>query len=451
MTNVLKKIKVNPPFHIVKRTDIPKWKSFLIKLAAVFGSLLVCGIISSIIKPNSFGLFFQEMFKGCFSTPRRVLNLLQETAMLLCIALAITPAFKMKFWNIGAEGQVLMGALMCATCMKFMGGKVNDAVIVLVCLVLSIAGGALWAVVPAIFKAKWNTNETLFTLMMNYIAMGLIAFVITVWVKSGSGVVGILPNGHLPYIGGYPYIINLIVVALVTVFMAAYLRFSKHGYELTVVGESINTAKYIGINVKKVIIRTMLLSGAVCGIAGWLIVSGSSHTISSTIAGNRGFTAILISWLAHFNPLVMVITSFLVAFLSQGSTQAASAFDFGGSFNNIITAVFFFILIASEFFVDYKIKFNFTKGKKEDGEAANDAVNANEGAVSSDEVNDDNGVSFDEVSKANSDGETNSEISDELSEDPYADNSGEDAPNVINGDEPLSDSANDETDGEVQE
>ena len=364
VTNVLSKLKAKSPIHIVKRTDIPKWKSLLIKIGAVGVSLLVCGIISSIISPNSFGRFFEEMFSGCFGTPRRVINLFQETAMLLCIALAITPAFKMKFWNIGAEGQVLMGALLCATCMRGLGGKVDDSGIIIVCMIASIAGGALWAVIPAIFKAKWNTNETLFTLMMNYIAMGLITFTITIWDKNTGAGVGIIPYGHMPNVGTMPYVLNIIIVGIVTVIMAIYLRFSKHGYELTVVGESVNTAKYIGINVKKVIIRTMLLSGAVCGIAGWLLVSGSSHTLNSTVAGNRGFTAILISWLAHFNPVGMVITSFLVAFLSRGSVQAASVFNFGGSFDKIITAVFFLILIASEFFVGYKIKFAHSHTRK---------------------------------------------------------------------------------------
>lgn len=361
MTNVLKKLKFESPIHISKRTDIPKWKTWLIRGVAVLVALLLCGIISSILSPGSFGSFLEQMFKGCFSTPRRAINLFEETALLLCISLAVTPAFKMKFWNIGAEGQVLMGALLCATCMKYFGGKVDDGLLIVIMLLFSVVGGATWATIPAIFKAKWNTNETLFTLMMNYIAMGLIACVIAIWVPNNSGTVGVLPFGNFPKIGKYPYILNIIIVAILTALVFVYLRFSKHGYELSVVGESVNTAKYIGINVKKVIIRTMILSGALCGIAGWLIVGGASHTVSTEVAGGRGFTAILISWLAHFNPIGMSFTAFLVAFLSQGSSQAASVLDFGGSFPKIITGMFFFIVIASEFFVGYKIKFKLRK------------------------------------------------------------------------------------------
>ena len=371
MTNVLKKLKLESPIHISKRTDMPKWKSWLIRGGAIVAALLLCGIISSILSSGSFSSFMEQMFKGCFSTPRRAINLFEETALLLCISLAVTPAFKMKFWNIGAEGQVLMGALLCATCMKYFGGKVDDGLLIVIMLVFSIVGGAVWSTIPAIFKAKWNTNETLFTLMMNYIAMGLIACVIAIWVPNNSGTVGVLPYGNFPKIGRYPYVLNIIIVAILTVLVFIYLRFSKHGYELSVVGESVNTAKYIGINVKKVIVRTMILSGALCGIAGWLIVGGASHTVSTEVAGGRGFTAILISWLAHFDPIAMSFTAFLVAFLSQGSSQAASVLNFGGSFPKIITGMFFFIIIASEFFVGYKIKFTFGKRKAERADELN--------------------------------------------------------------------------------
>lgn len=382
MTDILKKLKVEMPFHIVKRTDLPKWLPWVIRISAIAIALIVCGIISSILKPNSFGALFNEMFGGAFGTPTRVERLFQTTAMLLIVAIAITPAFKMKFWNIGAEGQILMGGLLCAACMRSMGGKVDDSLIVIVCLIVGIIGGAMWSTIPAVFKAKWNTNETLFTLMMNYIAMGIIACVIKVWVPSGSGVVGIIPYGHFPDMGDYQYVLNIVIVAVITVIMAIYLRFSKHGYEISVVGESVNTAKYIGINVKKVIIRTMILSGALCGIAGWLLVCGTNHTISTTIAGGRGFTAILISWLAHFNPMLMVVMSLLVAFLTQGGSQAASAFGFGGYFADIITAVFFFIIIASEFFMGYKIKFR----KREHTDTNNSAISDTDESLSVDEA-----------------------------------------------------------------
>ena len=372
-----------PLFHISKRTDAPKWLSAVCKAGVIVLALIVCAIICTIISPGSFGTFFKELFNGTFGTPRRIVNLFEAVAILLCISLAVTPAFKMKFWNIGAEGQVLMGALMCVVCMKYLGGVVNDGLLIIIMMLASIVGGAVWAVIPALFKAKWNTNETLFTLMMNYIAMGLISYSINEWVKSGSGKLDPIRYGRFPRIGNMPYIPTIIIVAVVTALCFVYLRYSKHGYELSVVGESVNTARYIGINVKKVIIRTMVLSGALCGIAGWLIVGDSTYTISTTIVGGRGFTAILVSWLAHFDPIMMAGASFLVAFLDQGSAQVASALDMPGAFPDIITSVFFFFVIASEFLVNYKIKIKLPdkvkallNGKGKGGKKAEVAVSA---------------------------------------------------------------------------
>lgn len=362
MSTVTKKAH-NPLITISKQTNNKAWVSWSIRIGATILALLVCAIVSSLITKKGVGFFFTELFGGAFKTPRRIWNLLEEMAILLIIALAITPAFKMKFWNIGAEGQVLVAGLASAGLMFNLGGKIPDPALILIMFACSVLAGAIWAVIPAIFKAQWNTNETLFTLMMNYIAMKLVAYCISVWVKSGSGVLGSLPYGNLPAIGGKAYLLNIIIVAVVTVLVALYLTKSKHGYELSVVGESLNTAKYIGINVKKVIIRTMILSGVICGIAGFILVSGASHTVAESTVGGRGFTAILISWLAHFNPIFMVLTSFLVAFITRGSAQVATMARLGTSFPNIMTGIFFFFIIASEFFINYKIHFHFGSRK----------------------------------------------------------------------------------------
>lgn len=392
------KLKKESPIHISKRMDAPKWLPIVVRIAAVVLAFIVCALVAEIYKQGAFITFFEQMFSGTFRTTRRIVNLFEETAILLLIALAVTPAFKMKFWNIGAEGQVLMGALMSATCIYYLGGKVADGGLIVICLLAAIVGGAIWTLIPAIFKAKWNTNETLFTLMLNYIAMGIISYVITVWVKSGSGVVGIMPHGHLPLLGDQPYILNIILVAIITIGIWIYLRFTKHGYEISVVGESVNTAKYIGISVPKVIIRTMILSGALCGIAGWLLVNGASYTINTTLAGGMGFTAILVSWLAHFNPLAMIVTAFLVTFMDRGAAQVSTIANIGGSFSDIVTSIFFFLVIASEFFVNYKIKFNFRKAKSE--AVAHDEVEQSEqSAEQSEQLEEQSGVQTEEQSE----------------------------------------------------
>jgi len=142
-----------------------------------------------------------------------------------------------------------------------------------------------------------------------------------------------------------------------TIAMYVYLKYSKHGYEISVVGESQNTARYIGINVKKVIIRTMALSGALCGIAGFLLVAGTDHTINTGTVGGMGFTAIMVSWLAKFNPILMAVASFLIVFLERGAGEIATAFQLNESVSDILTGIILFFIIGCEFFVRYKVVF----------------------------------------------------------------------------------------------
>ena len=264
----------------------------------------------------------------------------------------------MKFWNIGAEGQVLISGLACVATMMFLGSALPTGLLILVMVAVSILAGMIWAVLPAIFKAYWNTNETLFTLMMNYVATQLVDYFLKVFVKDGSGVLTPMPQFGLPVIGNQAYLLNVLIVAVVTVLAYIYLKYSKQGYEISVVGESENTARYIGINVKKVIIRTMLLSGAICGLAGLLLVGGTNHTISTTTVGGRGFTAIMVSWLAKFNPLFMVLTTFLIIFLELGSKQLTSDFGISSSIADISTGIILLFIIGCEFFLQYRIVLN---------------------------------------------------------------------------------------------
>ena len=348
--------------HISKRAALPMWQSWLIRVLSVVASLILCAVIIVLFTGDNPFQIYATMIKGAVGTSRRVWGLLQNVAMLLCVSLAVTPAFKMRFWNIGAEGQVLMGGLATASCMILFGDKLPPAALLLLVVVASIVAGAIWAVIPAVFKAIWNTNETLFTLMMNYIAIQIVSYFVYIWsVPKGSGKIGVInattQAGWLPSIGKYSYLLNIIIVAALTVFMYVYLKYSKHGYELTVVGESENTAKYIGINVRKVIIRTMLLSGALCGVAGLLLVSGTDHTITRDTAAGRGFTAIMVSWLAKFNPLYMILTSLLLVFMQKGAVEISTVFGLNDSFSDIITGIIIFFIIGSEFFINYTVKF----------------------------------------------------------------------------------------------
>ena len=351
-----------PLFHIVRRSSSSRLRGWIVRGIAILAAILLSGLLTFLVTGLNPLEVYAKMWQGNFGSPRRIWVLLQNTAILLIIALALTPAFKMRFWNTGAEGQVLMGGFGAALIMRFVGASLPNALLIPLEFLAAVAGGALWGFIPAFFKAKWKTNETLFTLMMNYVAIQIVSWFCTLFaVPKGSGQLGILNQsteaGWLPMLFGQKYLLNIIIVVLVLIFVFVYLRYSKHGYEIWVVGESEKTARYVGINVKSVIIRTMLLSGALCGVAGFLLVCGTDHSISPNTVGGEGFTGIMVSWLAKFNPFVMVFSSALIIFMKNGAAQIASSFHLNESFGDIMTGIIIFFIIGCEFFINYKIVF----------------------------------------------------------------------------------------------
>ena len=360
-----------PLFHIVKRGQLPLWKAIAIRGGAIVVGILFSAILCGIVFGASPFSVIDSLFNGIIGTERRIWLLIRDTALFLGVGLALVPAFKMKFWNLGGNGQILMGALVTIAIMRSDLGQSNVAIANILMFVCAILVGAVWAVIPAIFKAFFKTNESLFTLMMNYIAAGLVSYFINKWSTNGSGVLGQINTGHLPKIFN-AHLLTIIVVAVLTAVMFVYLKYSKQGYEISVVGESENTAKYIGVNVKKVVIRTLAISGAVCGVIGLLLAGSIDHSISEQTANNMGFTAIMVAWLAKFNPLMMILSSLLIAFLTRGMGQVQT--DFGITNNavtNIIVGIIYFIIIGCEFFISYKLNFNKKKFAKK-----NDFLNA---------------------------------------------------------------------------
>ena len=354
--------KIEPVVRMAKRDKISRVKAWGIRLIAVLLSLVTAAVvIVAITKQNPVEVYL-GIVDGAVGTNRRAWVTIRETVVLLCIAIGLTPAFKMKFWNIGAEGQILMGGAATAALMIYAGDALPNWLLLIVIFIASAAAGMVWGLIPAIFKAKYNTNETLFTLMLNYVAMQVVTFCIVFWENpAGSNTVGIIgaagQKGWFPPVLGSTYGLNVILVAVLTVGIYIYMKYSKHGYEISVVGESQNTARYAGINVKRVIIRTMMLSGAICGFAGCLIVSGASHTISTSTAGGRGFTAIIVAWMSKFNPFAMILVSAFLVFMQQGSIQIASQFGLNENASDIITGILLFFLIGCEFFINYRLEF----------------------------------------------------------------------------------------------
>ena len=354
-----------PLIHIAKRDHLPGWKAWLIRLAAILLGFLLAGILSSLLTGNSIEDCYEQMFKGNFGLllkgkTKMLWRFLQQVSILLCLALAVTPAFRMRFWNCGAEGQALVGGLAAMVCMIELGGKVSEPLLLVIIFFASVLAGAVWGLIPAVFQAHYKTNETLFTLMMNYVATQIVAYYL--YIKGGgSNVIQPVKTGALPEVLGQPYALNILIVAVLMILMFVYQKYSKHGYEISVVGESQNTARYVGINVKKVIIRTMILSGAICGIAGMLMVAGTDHTINTSTMGGQGFTAIMVSWLGQFNPFIMALMSGLIIFLQTGAANVADKAFLNSSYADIISGIVILFLVGCEFFIQYTVKFRTSK------------------------------------------------------------------------------------------
>ena len=347
--------------QISKRGAVSRKRNIAIRLAAIALAIIVCAVITMATTGTDPLAVFSAFINGSFGSERKLWIFLQDTAILLIISLAVTPAFKMHCWNLGAEGQVLAGAMAAAACMVLLGDTVSNGALIACMVIASVVTGAVWAGIPALFKAKFNTNETLFTLMMNYVATQIVAYFCVKWENPvGSCTIGVInaqnEAGWLPQLGN-KYLLVIMVAIIMTVLIYFYLNYTKHGYEIAVVGESERTARYIGIKVPRVIIRTMLFSGAICGVAGLLLVGGIHHTVSTSLVGGQGFTAVMVSWLAAFNPIVMILTSALLIFMGSGANQLASSCGLNQSFGDILTGVLIFFIIGSEFFVQYKISF----------------------------------------------------------------------------------------------
>ena len=353
-------------FHLSKRKELPWYAAWGIRLAAIAIALVVCGFVTTAMTGENPIAIYETMWSGAFGTNRRLWNTLQYLALLLCVSLAVTPAFRMKFWNVGGEGQVLMGGLATAACMILLGGKVPNWLLIIIMLACALVAGGVWGAIPAFFKAKWNTNETLFTLMMNYIIIGVVR-----WLQGGpwEGRPGsqIIPmfdqSAWLPEVFGVHC--GWIIVLVLVVVMHLYMNYTKHGYEIAVIGDSLNTARYAGMNVGHVMMRTMFLSGAISGLVGFIVASGANNTLYDGVANGVGFTSITVAWLSQLNAFAMIVISALLAILEKGAETLQTAMQVPTSISDIVTGILLFCMLGCEFFINYRMIFRSKNAAKE--------------------------------------------------------------------------------------
>ncbi len=352
-----------PFIRLAKRTEMSRRNMWLIRVGSILIALIL-GCLPMLLTGTNPISAYGVIIQGSVSRPVYLRQTIRTAIPLLGCALAIAPCFKMRFWNIGAEGQITMGAVFSTYFALFWVDKVPHAVLLLIMALSGAVAGGIWALIPAFFKAKWNTNETLFTLMMNYIAIGIVA-----WLQGGpwEGRKGsqLIPmfddRARLPDVLGVNC--GWIIVLVLVVLMFIYMNKTKQGYEIAVIGDSVNTARYAGMNVGWIIMRTMFISGAISGLVGFIIVSGANYTLYSGVADGVGFTSITVAWLSQLNSFAMIAISMILAILEKGSNTLQTRMSVPASIADIITGILLFCMLSCEFFINYKLIFRH-KGKE---------------------------------------------------------------------------------------
>ena len=346
--------------RLSKRTDgMSSVNMWLIRIGSIFVALLIGAIILLLLGYPPLESY-ETIVNGALGNENFMRATIKIAIPLLGCALAIAPCFKMRFWNIGAEGQITAGAIGATFFALQFGDTMEPLPLLILMAFASILCGGIWGLIPGIFKALWNTNETLFTLMMNYIIIGVVK-----WLQGGPWE-GNIPgsqkinqfadNAKLPEVFGIHC--GWIIVLILTVLIYLYMNFSKHGFEIAVIGDSANTARYAGINVGYVMMRTMFLSGAIRGLIGFIVVSGANHTLYDGVAAGVGFTAITVAWLAHLNPFGMIFIASMLATLSKGSRTLKMRVGVPATIADILTGLILLCMLGCEFFVNYKLSFH---------------------------------------------------------------------------------------------
>lgn len=357
MSNVNKKVK-EPFVRMVKRDDIAKSRTVMIRCLAVILAIVAGGLVLLVIGKNPI-IAYRDMLYGAFGSKVLISETIKQTVPLLITAIGISYAFKMQFWNIGGEGQILFGGIGAFFWAFYFADKLPKVPLIILMIVTAAVLGGLYGLIPALFKAKWGTNETLFTLMLNYIALYFISYLQNgPWKAKGSSFPkmpminkGVYLNTVFGVHWGWIASILLIIITWI------YFNKTKAGFDIAVVGESNNTARYAGIHVGKVFRRTMFISGAIIGLAGFFQVAGADHTLSEGTAGGVGFTAITVAWLAHMSPAGIGVVALAIAVLERGCNQIETTLGIPSSVSDILIGLILFFMLGCEFFLNYKLIF----------------------------------------------------------------------------------------------
>ena len=341
---------------IVRKAEPSRRNEILMRLGAVALALAASAVVMAMLGYHPLNVY-QKILEGSLNSKYRFTQTINKTIPLVVLSLGISVAFKMKFWNIGAEGQFYMGAF-GATWVWLALPDLPAFVMLPLMLLTALVFGGIWALIPALLKHKLGTSETLVTLMMNYIAIKWVTYLqYGPWKdpaeKNMPKIFKYTENSTLPKLFGVHigWIIALVLVVLIYVMM----KYTKFGFEISVLGENAQTARYAGMNVTRTLILAVLLSGGICGLAGVIQATGNEGRLAADISAGLGFTAIITAWLAKLSAPMILVTSFLFAILLQGGAYLQVAMQIPASVSGVIQGIILFFVLASEFFTNYKI------------------------------------------------------------------------------------------------
>jgi simple sugar transport system permease protein len=341
--------------RIVSRAEPSPFRENLLRIAAVGCALAASAVIMALIGLNPFDVY-AKMLAGSLKSAYRFHETVNKAIPLVLLSLGTTVAFRMKFWNIGGEGQFYLGAF-GASLVAFAFPGLPSYVLIPFMLTTAFAMGGAYALVPAFLKSRFQTSETLVTLMLNYIALKWISFLqygpwkdpeANGFPKIATFVDGAILPKFLGIHSGWLIAVGLAIV------MHFVLKKSKLGYEIDVLGESEATARYAGMSVARVTFVAILLSGGLCGVAGMVQASAIEHSLSDQLSGGLGFTAVITTWLARLSPPMILVVSFLFAILLQGGAFLQTSLGMPATVADILQGIIIFFVLGSEFFVRYR-------------------------------------------------------------------------------------------------
>ncbi len=355
------------PFHLniePRLSEPPRWYPVAVSLGAILVALIIGGIMIAFAGGDPFRSYL-HIAEASFGSIGVLSDTVVKATPILLTSLACSIAFRMRLWNIGAEGQFIMGAFGASAIVltPILPENTPAWIFIPVMILAGMLAGALWGLIPGLLKAFLNVNEIISSLMMNYIAIAWVNFfVFAVWTEGGFQMTHqFARNAWLPRLLDYASTIPVLrgltthlgfvfgVVAAVILWIIIYR--SRWGYEIRLIGDNKHAAQYAGINITSNIVLVMMVSGALAGLGGMSEVAGVVHRLqTSPVAAGYGFTGIIVAWLAKLNPLVAILVSILFGALILAGREIQPS-----GVPKMIQGVILVCLIASDYLLRYRV------------------------------------------------------------------------------------------------